>query len=384
MRAWLDTAVAAADARMLTARALRSVAPTTRDVIAMGKAAPAMCLGAADALGEVRGVCVAAAETDVPPGIELWVGDHPVPGRASLAAGRRVLEMAAGTSAGCIVLVSGGGSALCESPRPGVDPSYLSEATRRMLVAGLSIEETNLVRGHLSSVKCGGLARAGRGPFPTFVLSDVAGAGPEVVASGPTLPMEGDPERARAILEAIGMGVPDPVWGAMTADSMALPPAGAVTVIGDGKTAAEAIRAAATSQGIESRVAPGWLEGDTEAALDWLLSQPGRGLTVAAGETSPVVGGPGRGGRNTHAALLAASRIGETDWSVATFATDGVDGSSGAAGAIVDRDTVRRGGDPTSSIEQFDSATYLETTGDLIVTGPTGTNVADLWLLWRP
>lgn len=284
-----------------------------------------------------------------------------------------------------MVLVSGGGSSLCEWPRPGVDRAWLREVYERLLTSGASISDTNIVRGHLSAIKCGGLARSGPGPHHTYILSDVAGEGPEIVASGPTLPIGYDPERARKILEAIGMEVPDSVWRAMTTQPERPVGAVTVTVVGDGMTAASAIADRASDLGIEARMSQGWLTGETESAIDRFLSQSAAGLTVAAGETTvEVVRSHGQGGRNTHAALLAAERIAGTDWLFGAFATDGIDGSSDAAGAIVDGETLNRGGDPSHSLEAFDSATYLDRSGDLVVTGPTGTNVADLWVLWRP
>ncbi len=384
IRHWLDVAIDAVDPRRLTFEALRDERIDQRTLIAIGKAAPAMCHGAADALGPVRGVCVAASKSDVPAGVELLVGDHPVPGEASLRAGHRVLEIATDADDGCIALISGGGSSLCEWPRPGVDLSFIQEANRRLLLAGSSIEETNLVRGHLSAIKCGGLARASRKGFETLVLSDVAGAGPEVVASGPTLEMSHDPVRALAILESVGIEVPASVSGAM----MRPPGQGSagtrVEVIGDGLKAARAISEAADADGVQTRLHPKWLTGDPGQTLDAFFEGAGQGLSIGAGETAPKVVSGGRGGRNTHAALLAATRIAETDLLFSAFATDGVDGAAEAAGAIVDGGTLARGGDPTESLALFDSAAYLDRSGDLVVTGPTGTNVADLWLLWQP
>lgn len=385
IRHWLDVAVDAVDPRRLTFESLTHSGTTHRTVIAIGKAAPAMCQGAADALGEVGGVCVAAAASDSPKGVELLVGDHPLPGVASLEAGRRVLEVARQADDGCIALISGGGSSLCEWPRRGIELPFIQEASRRLLMTGSSIEEMNLVRGHLSEIKCGGLARANPGGFLTLVLSDVAGAGPEVVASGPTLDMAHDPARAMAILESIGMTIPSSVADAIQrAPTGKAPASSSVEVIGDGQKAALAVYEAAIADGLSARINPIWLRGEPALALEQFIEGAGHGLTIGAGETAPRVVNGGRGGRNTHAALLAAKRIAGTKLVFSAFATDGVDGSSGAAGSIVDGDTVARGGIPDQSLAQFDSANYLERTGDLIVTGPTGTNVADLWLLWRP
>lgn len=384
IRRWLGVAIDSVDPHRLTFEALARSEVSQRTVIAIGKAAPAMCRGAAQALGDVRGVCVASARAEVPDGVELLVGDHPVPGEASLRAGQKVLELASEADGGWLALISGGGSSLCEWPRPGVDLAFLSEANRRLLLAGSSIEETNLVRGHLSEIKCGGLARASRAGFATYVLSDVAAAGPEVVASGPTLEMKHDPEKAQSILESIGVEIPDSVKEAMSRRPGKPPSSLGTVVIGDGHKAAQAICDAAVAEGLHALLDPSWFGGEPEQALDRFLERAGTGLTVAAGETAPRVVRTGRGGRNTHAALLAATRIAGGDLVFCAFATDGVDGSSGAAGAIVDGETIDRGGDASQSIERFDSATYLDRTGDLVLTGPTGTNVADLWLLWRP
>ncbi len=178
--------------------------------------------------------------------------------------------------------------------------------------------------------------------------------------------------------------VPVSVSDAMARPPGQIAPATRVEVVGDGRKAGAALADAARADGHRARLHPKWLTGDPESALDAFLGAAEGGLTVGAGETAPRVTGGGRGGRNTHAALLAATRISGTDLVFAAFATDGVDGASGAAGAIVDGGTLARGGDATESIARFDSATYLESSDDLLVTGATGTNVADLWLLWRP
>lgn len=378
--AWFAEALAAVDPRRLTGE---SVTSDGRDVtvIAIGKAAVAMCQGAADALGPVQGVCIADAPGPVPPGVELIVGDHPIPKEASVRAGRRALETARAARGRCIALVSGGGSALCEYPLEDVDPSFVATATQRLLASGARIEETNLVRRHLSAVKDGGLARAASVEIETLVLSDVSGSGPEVVASGPTLSRGRDPEAALEVLTRFGVTVPPGVETAVRA-AEAHRVDGPVTVLADGKTAANAMAAAARREGFRATVAAEWLGGPVGECLDRFLTTS-EVVTVGAGEVTVEVTASGRGGRNTHASLMTAARIVGTDAVFAALATDGVDGASGAAGAVVDGTTLARGGDPRPSLASFDSAGYLEKTGDLVVTGRTGTNVADLWLLWR-
>lgn len=380
MLAWFEEALGAVDPRKRTAETLEGRHPVT--VIALGKAAPAMTMGAADALGPITGLCVADAEVEVPPGIGLLVGDHPVPGQASFDAGRKVLE-AAKRAGSCIALISGGGSALCEHPLPGIPPEFVVEATRALLVGGASIGETNQVRAHLSAIKSGGLARAILGNTETLILSDVGSLGPEFVASGPTLSRSRDPDGALDIMVRCGIAVP-PQVAETVRSAPAGPVWGPVEVVADGRDAAEGLAASARLDGLDARVADGWLEGPLSDCLSGFISDSGPGVTVAAGEPTVEVAGEGRGGRNAHAALQAASMLAGGDALFAALATDGVDGNSGGGGAVVDGATVSRGGDPTQALASFDSASYLERTGDLVATSRTGTNVADLWVMWRP
>lgn len=383
LRRWLDSALAAVDPELLVYERLQSSPLQPQYIVAIGKAAAAMCRGARAALGELPGICVANTPAPVPPAIDLLIGEHPVPGDGSFAAGHRLLEYVETESGPGLALISGGGSALCEWPREGVDRCYIEEVDRRLLTSGEPIERANLARGHLSALKSGGLARAAAGAIDTLVLSDVSGCGPGVVASGPTIPGSADPETAREILLDLGMEVPPAVWEAMSGPEREAQP-GQIQVIGDGMTAARVVVAEAEASGHEARVRTDWLSGDVTAAVEGILTSAGSGVTVAAGETSIIVSEQGRGGRNTHAALLAAEQLDGSEGVFAAFATDGVDGSSDAAGAIVDGRTIDRGGDPSSSLQHFDSATYLERTGSLIHTGPTGTNVADIWVVWHP
>lgn len=377
---WLEAALAAVDPLQATTRALAQAAPDEATVIAVGKAAPAMARGAATVIRVVSGICVTDHEEPVPPGMARLIGDHPVPGEASLRAGREVLAMASAVPPGTalIALVSGGGSALCEWPRPGVAPDYLARVHRRMVEGGAGIAEINLVRAHLSSVKGGGVARAAGRGIDTYVISDVAGADPALVASGPTVPARYAPEEARALLEAHGVPPGAEAWEAMRT-RLPAPPPPRLTLVCDGRDAARGAAAAVEGHAL---IIEEWLHGPVEPAIHRFMARAGPGVTIAVGEPALRVSGEGRGGRCTHAALLAASMIGNGDVFVA-FATDGVDGRSGAAGAIVDSGTISRGGDPEPALSGFDSAGYLERSGDLLFCSPTGTNVSDIWILWR-
>lgn len=383
LETFLRETVSALDPEPLTARALQGrEGPLT--LVAIGKAAAAMCRGAEQAVGAVDGICVTTDVGPVPAGIDLIVGEHPVPGDRSFEAGERVIDSVKRATHPLVALISGGGSSLCEHPLEGVPREFVREATRALLAAGTSIGDLNLVRRHLSAIKGGGLNRAAGSPIETFALSDVCGADPAVIASGPTVSQSPDPAGALAVLTAHGIAVPDGVREAMSAGGSAVSEPALVTVIGDGHTAAQALATAAGEAGLEAVIQPGWLQGDITAALDdFLASAAETGLTIAVGEVEVAVTGDGIGGRNTHVGLLAADRIAGTDTIFAAFATDGVDGHSQAAGAIVDGETTARGGDPQPAIDTSDSASYLGRTGDLIRTGPTGTNVSDLWVVWR-
>jgi glycerate 2-kinase len=371
---WLHSALEAVDPEPLTFAALQGVTGPLH-VIAIGKAAPAMCRGAAAAVGALSGLCITNHKEGLPNGVELVIGDHPVPGPNSLEAGEKALAHAPSAD---LVLLSGGGSALCEVPRDGVSLDYIATVTQALLDHGIDIEAANLVRAHLSKVKGGGL-----GAISTLVLSDVCGHEPGVVSSGPTIPLDPDPGRALLTIAEMGLEVPALVEEAIRR----LEPtsnAPEVQVIGDGKTAARAIAAQASQHVERIAVLDRWITGPLEEAVTAFVETSPPGVTVAAGEPLLRIEGGGSGGRNTHAALLAATRLAGTNAVFAALATDGIDGSSDSAGAIVDGGTTQRGGNPTTALQSFDSATYLDRSGDILRTGPTGTNVADLWLIWKP
>jgi hydroxypyruvate reductase len=352
-------------------------------ILALGKAAAAMCRGAARALGPITGICVTNAPSEVPAGVELLIGDHPVVGARSLEAGRRLLELARRSTGPCLVLVSGGGSALCEHPLDGIEPGFLTSVTTELVASGAPIDEVNLIRAHLSAIKGGGLATAVPGDIETLIISDVAGRSHHLVASGPTIPVLHEPEAVIDLLRSHGHEL-----GADVKEAIRRPrPMARVSpssVIGDGMVAARAMCGAAEADGCPSTIMTDWIWGPVEACLDRLMATEHRGLVVGAGEPVVPARGEGHGGRCTHSALLAASRIAGTPQVFAALATDGHDGTSGAAGAVVDGSTLGRGGDPREALDRCDSARYLRSTGDLVVSGDTGTNVADVWALLSP
>lgn len=368
-------------------------------VLAVGKAAHGMARGAAAVLSSrlVSGLIVSDHYRPSPhPRLRVMVGDHPYPGRASLAAGRAALALAAEGHPDelLLALVSGGGSSLMEVPAPGVSFEDLAAAGRALVTGGVPISEMNVVRRHLSSIKNGGITRmCGGRPVATLLISDVVDGPASAVASGPTLADEATPGDARAVLADYGLErrVPSSVLsylesaGPVTRPSLRHP----FRVMADGRVAARAACVELGAQGLCAETIAAPLTGEAEAAAGTVMGRtPSGRVHVYWGETTVRIDAesPGRGGRNQHAALAAAGRLTERGGGIfGGFATDGVDGDSDAAGALVDCGTVGRGLaaglDWQEHLRRYDSSSFLASTGDLVMTGPTGVNVGDLWMV---
>jgi hydroxypyruvate reductase len=374
-------------------------------VLGIGKAAAAMARGLAQMCDvEVVGAIATPVPTDAPDGIEVIEGGHPMPTAGSLRGGERLLGLAraAGADDLVIVLISGGGSACAEVLAEGIGLDDLIATNDALLASGAPIEQINVVRKHLSRFKGGQLAQAVHpGRLVTLVLSDVVGNPLESIASGPTVPDPSTFADAVAIAADNDLDLPDPVRrhleGGTAGDIDDTPTGGevfdsAVTVIvGDAATAAAGARAEATRQGIEARVVSTVLVGEARAA-GAALAAAGKGaepgMLIYAGETTVTLQGKGRGGRNQELALGAAMALqNDPNVVVASMGTDGIDGPTPSAGAIADGGTVARGRtaglDPGRALTKNDSGTFLEAAGDLLITGPTGTNVGDVMVVYR-
>ena len=364
----------------------------------MGKAAVPMTKAALEQVGDRLEAGIAAgpagALSELPPLIETFAGGHPLPNEQSLAAGERLagLLSGAGEEDLVLVLISGGGSAMLEHPAPGITLADLQAVNRGLLRSGFPISEVNLVRGALSRVKMGGLARmSAPARVAGLVISDVPRDELAAVASGPTVLAPDPRRRARAILERAGLwsSMSDAVHSALSAPrpgrrGLAQPLTLLVT------SNREAVRAAARTArtlGFDVHRMDRPLRGEArlvgERLARRLLRERGGTCLVAGGETTVTFKTAGRGGRNQEMCLQAAQLLeGEPRVAFMAFATDGIDGPTDAAGAVVTGSTAadirRRGLDPRTSLEAHDSYTALEAAGALIRTGPTGTNVADL------
>lgn len=360
-------------------------------ILAIGKAAGAMARAALHRFPGTPCLVVTNAENAAPvTGARVLIGGHPVPDAGSAAAGQAILDAAGPLGAGghCLALISGGGSALAVAPVAGVTLEEKAEVSRLLLGAGLDIKAMNLVRQHLSRLKGGGLARAcAPATVAALILSDVVGDDLGAIASGPTVPPQGPPEAARALLEQTGLWphLPESCRRALAEAIPSDTPATATRLIGSNRLSAEAMLAATPGATLD----PVPLEGDVGGAAARIAARAGQGpgLTLWGGETTVVLRGQGRGGRNQELALRVALALRDIQgpWAFLSGGTDGRDGPTDAAGALVDDGTLARiaaaGMDVQAMLAENDSYPMLAAAGDLLMTGGTGTNVADLQIL---
>lgn len=383
------TALAAVDGRRCIANALAGTAPVDTAVIALGKAAAAMMAGARDVLGVhlCRGFVVTAPGTasvlSADARVQVLVGDHPVPGTASLAAGVALLQFLADlpSELPVCVLVSGGASSLVEAPLPGVTLSDLEALNQWALARNVPIGELNGWRRRLSAIKGGRLAArlAGRSA-QAFLISDVPDDDPSVIGSG-LVACRADEERPvpadlPARLQSLLATVPAPPGATLP-----------TTLVASLSHALTAVEARAHALGLRVQRQTQRLEGlavGAAAELAETLLHLTVDVLLAGGETTvELPATPGVGGRCQHLALSAATRLqGHPDVFLLVACTDGTDGASIDAGALVDGDTVARaaldGEEAEDCLRRADSGRCLQASGDLLHTGPTLTNVGDL------
>ncbi|MEF8833871.1 MAG: glycerate kinase [Halofilum sp. (in: g-proteobacteria)] len=332
--------------------------------------------------------------------IECLTAGHPVPDERSVAAARRMRERVTGLSADdqVIALISGGGSALLCDPVEGFSLEEKRALTGALLNSGAAIREINCVRQAVSRIKGGRLAAlAAPAPVYTLLVSDVPGDDPATIASGPTVASPFQPGEAAAVLERYGIPIPDALRTAERDDP--LPAAGLAdrcrhAIVCSPMHSLEAAAAAAREQGITPLILGDALEGEAAdmgtvcagiARSVALHGQPvsAPAVLLSGGESSvTITGAAGRGGRNTELALsMAVVLAGHDRIHAIACDTDGIDGSESNAGALIDPTTLERGRaaglDPLEYLGRHDAYTYFEAMSDLVITGPTGTNVND-------
>jgi glycerate 2-kinase len=393
--------------------ALRSIdaAALPRFVVAAGKAARPMYAAAAQVCQPARSIVATSVERgEVPEGnVELFNASHPFPNAASVAAAEGALALATASASrgGLLVLLSGGASAMLVAPAPGISLADKTETARALMAAGAPIHELNCVRKHLSRIKGGRLAAAA-GRTITLALSDVHGPipdDPSVIASGPTVSDRTTFAEALDIIARRKIGVPRSVdlhlsRGARGEIEETVKPGdrrvgeSVYTVVGNRMTAVEGARRAAEERGYrvvvftEATAGEAREAGRTFVGRAAALEPRSRPLCViAAGETTVTVNGDGAGGRNQEFALAAASHLDALgiDVVLGSAGTDGIDGPTPAAGAMVDTTSLiradRMGLDWRAFLARNDSYPFFDRLDDLIMWGPTGTNVGDLHVL---
>lgn len=354
------------------------------------------------------GLVVAPVQCAAPVPLDAIVGEHPQPGDGSEEAGRRALAVAEATpeDADLIILVSGGASSLLAVPADGISLQEKRAATGVLLRAGADIYAINTVRKHLSRIKGGRLAAACRSTSHAFVLSDVVGDDLSVIGSGPTVADPSTYADALRVLDEFGGRDAYPaaavshlragVRGARPESPKPGDPRlarASTTLIGGRHDAMRGAAAEAGARGYGVLVIDVPVVGEARVAgadlarrvLDEGTRLQRPACVIASGETTVRVTGSGTGGRNQELALAAAQVIAGLDAPVAlaSIGTDGIDGPTDAAGAIVDTSTVTRAAarglpSPTSCLDDNNSYAYFDALGDLIRTGPSGTNVGDL------
>src|SRR5277367_1193417 len=412
LRALFDAAVAAADPRKVLAAHLPQK-PTGRCiVVGVGKSAAVMAAALEDAWPDVdlTGTVVTRYGHAVPTRfIEVIEASHPVPDANSERGARRLLQRVHGLGPNDLVLalISGGGSALCAAPAPGLTLADKQDINRALLASGANITEMNCVRKHLSAIKGGRLAAAAApARVLTLAISDVPGDDPAVIASGPTVPDATTFADANEIIARYGI-TPPPAAARRLATATDETPKPADLPNSDFRLIATPIMSLrhaadiARGFGLTPLILGDALQGEAAqagillAGIAHCVATHGQPLTPPAvlltgGETTVTIGrGPaGRGGRNTEFLLSLAISLGTHPggaspriWAIAGD-TDGIDGTEDAAGAIITPDTLARaraaGCDPRAVLTGHDSYTLFDAIGDLIKTGPTLTNVNDI------
>jgi glycerate 2-kinase len=388
------------------------------DVIAAGKAAAPMIEACAAgshvplrtllAIGLPRSP---ESTVTLPPTTIWYDAGHPLPDGGSVAGAQRALEVARASNEGdlLLVLISGGGSSLMALPAPGIPLDAKQRTARILMEQGADIYELNTVRKHLSAIKGGQLALAARGSVLTLAVSDVVGDDLSVIASGPTVADDSTFAGALDVLDGRGGRAiyPQPIVDRLVrgaaGDVPETPSSGdprlaraAATVVGPQRGAIEGARRAAEALGYHVHVVPEPVTGEARdvarlhiaRVATAVASMPRPVCVIASGETTVTVRGTGKGGRNQEFAFAMAQSLAVLGPHVAaaSVGTDGIDGPTDAAGAIVDPTTFARSAAaglaaPEDYLNNNNTYEFFNRIGDLIRTGPTNTNVGDLQVI---
>jgi len=405
LRRLFDAAIAAADPALCVPPHLPPDDGGRLIVIGAGKASAAMARAVEEHwLGSLDGLVVTRYGHAVPcQRVEIVEAAHPVPDAAGEAAAVRILGKISGLTATdrVLALISGGGSALLAAPAAGVTLAEKRAITKALLRSGASIGEMNCVRKHLSAIKGGRLAAAAwPAQILTLAISDVPGDDPAVIASGPTVADPTTAVDALKVLDFHGIAIPDALRARLLSGELETPKPGdprlaksEFRLVGSPRQMLETAAAEASRLGVTPLILGDAIEGEAREvgkALAGMAISCGRHgfpakkpcVLLSGGETTVTLKGEGRGGRNTEFLLgLALALDGAPGIHALAADTDGIDGSEDNAGAFVGPDTLGRaralGVDPRQRLAGNDAWGFFAALDDLLVTGPTRTNVND-------
>jgi hydroxypyruvate reductase len=399
------TAVAAADPGRAVAAHLPPKPIGRTVVVGAGKASAQMARAFEDLWDQpVDGLVVTRYGHAVPTSrIEIVEASHPVPDEAGYLAARRMMAKVHGLSHDDLVvaLISGGGSALLPAPGPGLGFEDEQAVTRALLASGMPITMMNLIRNEVSAIKGGRLAAlAAPARVATLIVSDVAGDDPALVASGPTVPIASSRAEVRHLVSLYGLELPPAVTALLASHENEAPRPddsrfanNSVRIIASSALSLEAAAQRAATRGVPAHILSDAVEGESRDVAT-VMSAIAREVDLrnrpfarscvllSGGETTVTVRGKGKGGRNAEFLLAFALAIEGIDGITALAAdTDGIDGSEDNAGAFADGTSASRmraaGIDPRGALANNDAWSAFHAIGDLLVTGPTGTNVND-------
>jgi len=375
-------------------------------LVAIGKAAWTMANAAKDVLGAnfKKGVVVTKYEHSKGSieSCEIIEAGHPIPDENSILGATTALELVCGLSENdqLIFLISGGGSALFEKPLEGVTLNDIQLLTDQLLKCGADIIEINTIRKHLSAVKGGRFAEQCKAQILAIALSDVIGDHLDAIASGPAFPDRSTSQDAFEIIKKYQLKVPVNIQKALEKETPKSISNCETVVSGNVQALCEAAAKTAKMLGYEAKVVSTTIEAEAKgygSFLAWQAIAIQKGepsdlqlhlpyAIIAGGETVVKVRGNGKGGRNQELALAAAIAIeGFKNVVIFSIGSDGTDGPTDAAGGLVDGESVKRmkinGIVPENELINNNSYEALKASGDLVITGPTGTNVNDLMVV---
>jgi len=377
-------------------------------IVGFGKASVGMAQAVCDAVTVTKGVVITndPSATIQNHSIEVIVGGHPLPNEGSILGTEKILDLLGKCSENdcVIVLISGGGSSLLCKPRVPLDD--LQKTFELLLHSGVSIEELNTIRKHLSLVKGGQLAQYTKAVIISLIISDVVHDPMTSIASGPTSPDPTTFSDTREILKqskllekiptAVRTIIMEGIAGHVSETRKENDPVFKRVfnfIVANNERACQAAKKKAKELGYDVTLMTTAISGEAQVVGKNLINTAVKNLLhkktviITSGETTVTIQGGGTGGRNQELVLSCVEEIAGNEYVIASFATDGIDGNSDAAGALADGYTLARAlkkkFNPTRFLKQNNSNVFFQALGDTLLTGVTGTNVMDLQILMR-